>query len=89
MGASVLVMAAPLVGMRGIAVAIGALPTSGNLQRRPIRPDQKSASGERMIMMRHKPAFGFDPKVQQRDRRLHLQPVFREGVEECRDEHVA
>ena len=70
-------------------MAIGGLPTLRNVQRRPIRRDKKSASGEGMIAMRREPAFAFGAKLQGRDRRLHVRPVFRESVEESRDEHVA
>ena len=71
-------MAAPVVAMRGIAVAIGPLPTCPKARRRPIRCDQKSTSGEGMIAMRREPAFAFLPKFQGRDRRLHLRPMLRE-----------
>ena len=77
------------MGMRGIVRAIGALATRRRLRRRPIPRDKKSASGKGMIAMRREPAFGFGAKVQGRDRRLDVRPIFGEGVEEGRDEHVA
>ena len=85
----VLVMAASLVTMRGISVAIGPLLTPGKVRRRPIRSDKKSTSDEGMIAMGRELALPFLAKFQGRDRRLHARPVFRESVEESRDEHVA
>ncbi len=38
--------------------------------------------------MRREPALPFFAEVQGRDRRLHVRPVFREGVEESRNEHI-
>src|SRR5271166_212259 len=81
--------AAPLVGMRTIVRAIGAFATRSLLRRRPFPLDKKPASGEGVIAMRREPAFGFGPEVQGRDRRLDARPIFGEGVEEGRDEHVA
>jgi hypothetical protein len=85
----VLVMAASLVTMRGISVTIGLLRTPRKLRRHPIHSDKKSTSGEGMIAMRRELALPFPAKLQGRDRRLHVRPVFRESVEESRDEHVA
>jgi hypothetical protein len=85
----VLVMAAPLVTMRGISVAIGLAPTARQVRRRPIRSDKKSMSDEGMIAMGREVARPFLAKFQGCDRRLHVRPVFRESVEESRDEHVA
>jgi hypothetical protein len=85
---SVLMMAAPLVGMRTIVRAIGALATRSLLRRRPFPCDKKPSSGEGVIAMRRKPAFGFGPKVQGRDRRLDARPIFGEGVEQGGDEHI-
>jgi hypothetical protein len=42
-----------------------------------------------MIAMRRELALPFLAQFQGRDRRLHVRPVFRESVEESRDEHVA
>jgi hypothetical protein len=85
----VLMMAASLVTMRGISVAIGLLLTPGKVRRRPIRSDKKSMSDEGMISMGRELARPFLAKFQGCDRRLHVRPVFRESVEESRDEHVA
>ena len=82
-------MAGTVVGMRKIAVAFRLVLTCLPFLPRPIRPDEKSASGEGMIAMRREPAFGFDANVEGRNRRLHVRQVFREGVEEGGDKHVA
>ena len=82
-------MAACLMTMRGISLAIGRLPTLRKVERRPIRSNKKSTSGEGMIAMRRELALPFFAKFQGRDRRLHVWPVFRESVEESRDKHVA
>jgi hypothetical protein len=84
-----LVMAASLVTMRGISVAIGLLLPPGKVRRRPIRSDKKSTSDEGMIAMGRQLARPFFAKFQGCDRRLHVRPVFRESVEESRNEHVA
>ena len=84
-----LVMAASVVTVRRIFVAIGLLPTPRQVRRRTIRSDKESMSGEGMIAMRRELALAFLPKFKGRDRRLHVRPVFRESVEESRDEHVA
>ena len=39
--------------------------------------------------MRRELALPFPAKLQGHNRRLHARPVFRESVEESRDEHVA
>ena len=84
-----LVVAACLVTVRRLSVAIGRLLALRKVQRRAIRSDKKSTSGEGMIAMRRELAFRSSAKIQRGDRRLHVRPVFRESVEESRDEHVA
>ena len=86
---NVLVVAACLVTVRRLSVAIGRLLALRKVQRRAICSDKKSTSGEGMIAMQRELALPFPAKLQGRDRRLHVRPVFRESVEESRDEHVA
>ena len=78
-----------LVAMRKVVMAFILAPTCLPFVPRPIRPDEKSASGEGMIAMRREPAFGFDANVEGCNCRLHVRQVFGEGVEEGRDKHVA
>jgi hypothetical protein len=84
-----LVAVPTLVSVRVAVAAIGARPRNPRGLLRRIPSNKKSASSEGMIMMRGKPAFSFGPKVQGRNRRPHVWPVFGEGVQKSRNEHIA